>query len=50
LAGGQAFRCEPEKSPEGPVALLLSAADQRVVVIRNGEALTVVTADPPTTG
>ena len=36
LAEGQDFRIEPEKSPHGPVSMLISAADQRVVVLRNG--------------
>jgi len=36
LAEGQDFRIEPEKSKHGPVSLLVSAADQRVLVLRNG--------------
>jgi hypothetical protein len=36
LSADQAFRWEPEKAPVGPVTLLLSAADQRVLVMRNG--------------
>ena len=29
-------RWNPEKSPEGPVSIVMSAADQRVIVMRNG--------------
>ena len=36
LSATEAFRWEPEKSPEGPVSVLMSAADQRVLVFRNG--------------
>jgi len=36
LAAEQDFRLEPEKSPHGPVSLVMSAADQRVLVLRNG--------------
>ena len=36
LAEGQDFRIEPEKSKHGPVSVLVSAADQRVLVLRNG--------------
>ncbi len=36
LAADQEFRLEPEKSPHGPVSILISAADQRVLVLRNG--------------
>jgi hypothetical protein len=36
LSATEAFRWEPGKSPEGPVSLLLSGADQRVLVFRNG--------------
>lgn len=36
LGAGQLFRWEPEKSPEGPVSLVLSTADRRLVVLRNG--------------
>lgn len=32
----QAFRLEPEKAPHGPVSILMSSADQRVLVLRNG--------------
>ncbi len=36
LQAGEASRWEPEKSPEGPVSILMSAADQRAIVLRNG--------------
>jgi len=36
LADDADFRVEPEKSMHGPVSLLMSAADQRVLVLRNG--------------
>ncbi len=36
LPSGEAFRWEPEKSPDGPVTVVVSAADQRVLVMRNG--------------
>lgn len=36
LADRQAWRWEPEKAPEGPLALILSSADQRLIVMRNG--------------
>lgn len=32
----ETFRWEPEKSPTGPVSLVMSAADERVIVLRNG--------------
>jgi hypothetical protein len=36
LQAGEKWRWQPEKAPVGPVSLMLSAADQRVIVIRNG--------------
>ena len=36
LSADQDFRLEPEKSPHGPVSIVMSAADQRVLVMRNG--------------
>jgi hypothetical protein len=36
LTEDETFRWEPEKSPAGPVSLVMSAADQRVIVLRNG--------------
>lgn len=36
LATGEKWRWEPEKSPDGPVSMMMSAADQRIIVLRNG--------------
>ncbi len=36
LRSGEDYRWEPEKSPEGPVSLVLSVPDGKVVVYRNG--------------
>lgn len=36
LAQQQAYRWEPQLSPQGPVSLLLSGADKRVIVFRDG--------------
>ncbi|HQR48290.1 MAG TPA: L,D-transpeptidase, partial [Steroidobacteraceae bacterium] len=36
LVVGEKWRWEPEKSPEGPVSMMMSAADQRMIVLRNG--------------
>lgn len=36
LAEEETFRWEPEKSPTGPVSLVMSGADQRVIALRNG--------------
>lgn len=36
LPGGEAFRWTPEASPTGPVSIIISKADQRAVVLRNG--------------
>jgi hypothetical protein len=36
LPSGEGSRWQPEKSPDGPVSILMSAADQRVIVLRNG--------------
>lgn len=36
LRSGEDYRWEPEKSPEGPVSLVLSVPDGRVIVYRNG--------------
>ncbi len=36
LADDQEFSWHPESSPEGPVSMVLSAADERIVVLRNG--------------
>lgn len=36
LAPDEQYRWQPELSPAGPVSILLSVADQRAVVLRNG--------------
>ncbi len=36
LPSGEGFRWEPEKSSDGPLSILVSAADRRAIVIRNG--------------
>ena len=36
LAAGEEYRWEPERSPSGPVSILISRADERVLVFRNG--------------
>ena len=36
LTEQQDFRLEPEKSPHGPVSLVISAADRRALLLRNG--------------
>jgi hypothetical protein len=36
LAPGQEFRLEPEKSEHGPISIVISAADRRALVLRNG--------------
>ncbi len=36
LQAGERYRWQPEKSPAGPVSILMSAADRRVIVLRNG--------------
>lgn len=36
IDGGEQMAWEPQRSPSGPVSIVLSAADRRVVVLRNG--------------
>jgi hypothetical protein len=36
LTASEEFRWQPEKSPEGPMSIILSGADRRVLVYRNG--------------
>jgi hypothetical protein len=51
LAAGEKWRWTPEKSPEGPVSIMMSAADQRVIVLRNGVEIgrsRLVVQDPGT--
>jgi len=48
----QQFLWNPAKSPEGPVSILVSAADRRAVVLRNGVVIgtAAVTVDGPVAG
>ncbi|HUO88520.1 MAG TPA: L,D-transpeptidase [Rhizomicrobium sp.] len=39
LNAGEEFRWHPEKSPSGPVTILVSFADQRMLVLRNGKVI-----------
>lgn len=45
LAAGEASRWEPEKAPAGPVSIVASRADRRVVVYRNGVEIGRATID-----
>jgi L,D-transpeptidase-like protein len=36
LDNGEAYRWRPEASPEGPISMVLSRRDERIVVYRNG--------------
>jgi L,D-transpeptidase catalytic domain len=49
LKAGEASRWQPENAPDGPLSLLMSAADQRVIVLRNGVEIgraALVVVDP----
>lgn len=50
--GGDDISWTPEKSPEGPVSVVISAADQRAIVLRNGVIIgsAPVTVRGPVTG
>ena len=39
LAANEAFRWQPELAPTGPVTVLVSSHDQRLVVMRNGKLI-----------
>jgi hypothetical protein len=39
LSAGEQFRWQPELSPTGPVTILVSFADQRILVLRNGKVI-----------
>ncbi len=52
LPEGDAWRWQPEKSPDGPVTLVVSAADRRLLVLRGGveigrAAITIATPEKP---
>ena len=36
LSPDEGYRWQPEKSPQGPISILVSSADRRVLVFRNG--------------
>lgn len=36
LSASEAYRWTPEKSPSGPVSMLISRSDSRMIVVRNG--------------
>ncbi len=49
LSGSEDFRWSPEGAPSGPVALIVSRADERIVAPRNGVEIgraRIVVADP----
>jgi hypothetical protein len=52
LAPADEFRWEPEKSPQGPLAMVVSGADRRILVYRNGVEIgrARVTIERPETG
>lgn len=35
----ESYRWKPEKAPEGPLTVLISRADERMIVLRNGEEI-----------
>ena len=52
LAAPQGYRWEPEKSPEGPVSIIVSGYDKRIIVMRNGveigrSAITLIDPETP---
>jgi hypothetical protein len=52
LQAGEKWRWQPEKAPEGPVSIVASVADQRVIVLRNGveigrSRIVITDADQP---
>lgn len=47
LEGGQAYRWTPELSPRGPVSIVLSLSDQRIIVMRNGVEIGRARAEAP---
>jgi hypothetical protein len=51
LASSQSYRWEPDKSPQGPVSMILSGYDKRIIVLRNGVEIgraAVTLVDPGT--
>ena len=39
LAAGEDFRWEPQLAPSGPVTIIVSSRDQRLMVLRNGKLI-----------
>ena len=52
LAGPGRYEWNPERSPEGPVSIVVSSADRKAVVLRNGIEIgsAPVTVDGPVDG
>ncbi len=48
LAENEPFRWTPELSPEGPVTIIVSRSDQRILVLRNGVEIGRSRAEVPT--
>jgi len=48
LAENEPFRWTPEVSPQGPVTIIVSRSDQRVLVLRNGVEIGRSRAEVPT--
>jgi hypothetical protein len=49
LPDGERYRWQPEKSPAGPLSILMSGSDQRAIVLRNGIEIgraTLAVSDP----
>lgn len=52
LAVSPPYRWEPQKAPKGPVTIVVSGRDRRIIVLRNGVEIgsgTIVIDDPVTT-
>lgn len=47
LGPGQDFRWQPAKSPSGPVTIVVSFADQHILVLRNGKIIGLAKVDIP---
>jgi len=52
LSAGEAWRWQPEKAPTGPITVVVSSADRRILVMRNGleigrAAITVASPEKP---
>jgi hypothetical protein len=47
LADDEPYRWTPETAPEGPISIVISRSDQRVVVLRNGQEIGRARAELP---